>query len=106
MLPARDPAFLSVWTFAMKRDPDNPSAEPVIEHATGSGLFVPCGIQQYLAMNVAFANLWCSLLTEIDDDPITLQGMLLQTTSPGQDSQPAYELRLTQVDGPNFKPSA
>ena len=103
MLPARDPRFLTVHTFTISKPVSDQSGEPIIEYSMGSGLFMPCGLEQYLIMSVAFANAWCSLLTEIDDNPIALQGVMLQTRAPGQPSEPAYELRLTQIDGPNMR---
>lgn len=99
MLPARDPRFLTVVIFSIN-NPAGQSGEPDIVYHSGSGLFMPCGFDQYLIMSVAFANAWCSFLTEIDDNPVTLQGVMLQTNAPGRASEPAYELRLVRIDGP------
>jgi hypothetical protein len=103
MLPARDPRFLTVRTWEIAKPSDDQSGEPIIEYRMGSGLFMPCGLEQYLIMSVAFANAWCSFLTAIDDDPIILQGVMLQTGAPERPSEPAYELRLTQIDGPKMR---
>lgn len=98
--PSRDPRFLQIITVGFRPPTDDEGNDPVPEMLSAGGLFMRCGIHQYLAMSAGFADAWFTLLAETGRDPLPLEGALISTNSSGESVAPVYTLRLVQLQDP------
>lgn len=99
LYPSRDPRFLQIITVRLRPPEKGEGDDPIPEILSGGGLFMRCGMRQYLAMSAGFADAWFTLLTESARDPLTLEGALISTNSSGESAPPVYRLQLVQLQG-------
>lgn len=96
LVPAADPRYLKIWTV------NDQTATPDVT----SRFLVRCGTFQFLLVSSGAGGASFTLLSHIEDDPLTLQGTMLQTASAWPPEVPSYDFRLVRIQGPEKKPKS
>lgn len=92
LLPAPDPRYLRAVSFNPKERRPRASFSS----------FLRCGPFQFLLIDTTLGEASFTLLAEVDDDPLTLQGTNLHTASAWPPHEPPYEFRLVRVQAPDY----
>ena len=92
LVPSADPRYLRVWSNNTQAQTTNYIPQ----------YFMRCGAFQFLLIT-AGSDASFTLLAHIDDDPLTLQGTMLQTASTWPPSTPPFEFKLVRIQGPDLK---
>ncbi len=91
-LPTVDPRFLDIWTDYSEDTMTTPPFR----------CFLRCGAFQFLLISSGFGGATFTLLSHIDDDPLVLQGTMMQTALEWPAQKPPYEIRLVRIDAPKI----
>jgi len=88
LFPAADPRYLKVWA----RHSDTQILSISFQ------FFLRCGAFQFLLMSTSVGgNTFFTLLSHIEDDPLVLQGTMIDTSTTWPPRNPPYEFRLVRV---------